>query len=380
MNTMKLSNSDLEKSIMMRLKEILGQIGWLSGWKVEAVVPREQQSELTVTIPKADGSQALLCVVCKKEFRPSQFSSLLDGSSAIKNNPREAIMVLAAPSVSARVAELCAEHGWGWFDLAGNYRIEVPGFLYLQCSGLPPVHRTPKPVANLSTREACRVIRALLSPENVGLRWTQRHLVEHFMRLEKPMPSPSLGLVNKVVRYLRDEAYIGNLPDGGFRVLEPQKLLVAWRDVYRFDRHKRLQYFSLLNNKKIIAALDELVMLNRATIAYASFSAAERQAPNVRQPKIWLYIREQDLTTFEQAVEAKQVDTGENLVLLIPDDESVFYQIDKEACEPNSHVACTNAVQTYVDLWNCGGRGKEAADAILEQRLRPAWHAKGIKE
>jgi Transcriptional regulator, AbiEi antitoxin, Type IV TA system len=381
MNTMELSGSDLEKSIMIRLKEMLGQIGWLSRWKVESAnASGGHHCDLIVTIPKADGSKALLCVECKQDFRPSLFPRLVDCASSIKDFNGEAVMVLAAPSISPRVAELCAEHGWGWLDLAGNYRIDIPDLLHLQSSGRPPVHNNPRPVANLSTREACRVIRALLSPENAGLRWTQRHLVEHFMHFEKPIPSPSLGLVNKVVQHLRDEAYIENFSDGGFRVMEPQKLLVAWRDVYRFDRHKRLKYFSLLNNKSILTALDKLGMLERANVVYASFSAAEHQAPNVRQPKTWLYIQEQALAAFERCVEAKPVDSGENLVVLIPDDESVFYQIDKEDNEPNSHLACTNAVQTYVDVWNCGGRGKEAADSILEQRLRPAWLAKGKKE
>jgi Transcriptional regulator, AbiEi antitoxin, Type IV TA system len=381
MNTMDLSGFDLEKAILNRLKEMLGQIGWLSGWKVKpAVAPGGQQGDLMVTIPKADGSEAVLYVTCKQDFRPSLFPRLLDYESSIKGFNAKAVMVLAAPVISSRVAELCVEHGWGWLDLAGNYRIDIPTILHLQSSGRPPVHNNPRPVANLSTREACRVIRALLSPENAGLRWTQRHLVEHFMRFEKPIPSPSLGLVNKVIRHLRDEAYIENLPEGGFRVLEHQKLLLAWREVYRFDRHKRLNYFSHLNNKNILAALEKLGPLERANVVYASFSAAEHQAPNVRQPKIWLYILEQTLEAFEQCVEAKQVDSGENLVVLIPDDESVFYQTDKGAHEPNSHLVCTNAVQTYVDVWSCGGRGKEAADSILEQRLKPAWLSKVIKK
>jgi hypothetical protein len=34
-------------------------------------------------------------------------------------------------------------------------------------------------------------------------------------------------------------------------------------------------------------------------------------------------------------------------------------------------------LQTYVDTYHAGGRGPEAAEAILEQKLRPAW-GKGI--
>ena len=38
----------------------------------------------------------------------------------------------------------------------------------------------------------------------------------HFGELPKPIPEPSLGLVNKVVRHLREEAFIEESPGGGF--------------------------------------------------------------------------------------------------------------------------------------------------------------------
>ena len=42
-------------------------------------------------------------------------------------------------------------------------------------------------------------------------------------------------------------------------------------------------------------------------------------------------------------------------------------------------MACTNIVQTYVDLYHCGGRGEEAAEALLEQKLKPEWKRRGLK-
>ncbi len=66
--------------------------------------------------------------------------------------------------------------GWGWFDLAGNHRLDVPGFLHLQHTGNKSAQAHPRPTANLSTREAGRVTHALLLPEHAGIRWTQRHM------------------------------------------------------------------------------------------------------------------------------------------------------------------------------------------------------------
>jgi hypothetical protein len=104
-------------------------------------------------------------------------------------------------------------------------------------------------------------------------------------------------------------------------------------------------------------------------LAYAAFSAADLQAPAVRQPRTWLYLDPNVEQEFQSAVQAKSVDSGENLVVLIPNDGGVFYRMEAGS----SRLACTNAVQTYVDLAHAGGRGEEAAEAILQQRLKPAW-------
>jgi hypothetical protein len=133
----------------------------------------------------------------------------------------------------------------------------------------------------------------------------------------------------------------------------------------------------LLQGKKLQDALAGLGLRTGGFAVYAVFSAAEFQAPHVRQPKTWLYVREQELAKFEQLVEAKPVESGENLVVLIPDDDGVFYQGDGGTMGDN-RMACTNAVQTYVDLWHGGGRGEEAAEALLEQRLKPEWKARGL--
>jgi hypothetical protein len=187
------------------------------------------------------------------------------------------------------------------------------------------------------------------------------------------IPEPSLGLVNKVVQHLRDEAFIEVFEGGGFGLRDPLKLLFAWREAYRFDRHERRGYFTLLQGKRLREALANLDLDAGGLAAYASFSAAEFQAPHVRQPKTWIYVRRDFLARFEALTEAKQVDSGENLVVLLPDDDGVFYLGDGGSMGER-RMRCTNPVQTYVDLFHCGGRGEEAAEALLDQRLKPEWN------
>ena len=372
MNIQPLSGAALERALAAKLEELLRGVDWLRGWQVEHVAGMPEAGfDLLATVPLPGGGKAALCVQCKGELRPSAFRTLADRSLSPPGRPKLVVPVLALPWVSPRVAELCAEHSWSWFDLAGNHRLDVSGLLRLERMGNESVHVRPRPIANLGTREAGRVIRALLLPDHAGMRWTQREMQNHCQ------PNVSLGLVNKVARHLRDEAFVEDAKDGGFRLREPLKLLFAWRDAYRFERNQRRDYFTLLQGKKLRDALAGLGFQTGGFAAYAAFSAAEFQAPHVRQPKTWMYVREQDVSRFEALVEAKLVDSGENLVVMIPDDEGVFYLGDGGAMGDN-RMSCTNAVQTYVDLYHCGGRGEEAAEALLNQLLKPEWKRRGL--
>lgn len=363
----------LEAALAERLRGLLGEVGWLEGAKVEVLSGQHDAGfDLLATLPLPGGGQAALCVECKRELRPGVFRQVAERTFAPAGRPKVIVPVLALPAVSPRIAELCAQHGWSWFDLAGNCRLDVPGLLSLQHTGNEPVHSSPRPVANLGTAEAGRVVRALLHVDHAGNRWTHRELQRHCE------PGVSIGLVNKVVRHLRDEDYLEDAPARGFRLRDPLKLLTAWRDAYRFDRHERRGYFTLLQGSKLRAALAAAdALAGTGHLAYASFSAADFQAPHVRQPKIWVYVRAQDLPLFAEKAEAKPVDSGENLVVLLPADDGVFYLGDG-GMMGEQRMGCTNAVQTYVDLWHSGGRGQEAAQALLEQHLKPAWKLAGL--
>lgn len=197
-------------------------------------------------------------------------------------------------------------------------------------------------------------------------------MVTHFAGLTPPIPAPSLALVNKVIQHLRDQAFVEPLPNRGFRLRDPEGLLREWRTAYRFDRHSRRRYFTLLQGRALQDKLQALDPNGLGRLAYAAFSAADFQAANVRQPRTWLYLAPGLEEVFQTAIGAKPVDSGENLIVLIPDDRAVFYRMEVS----KTRLACTNAVQTYIDLLHTGGRGEEAAEALLQQRLRPAWSAR----
>lgn len=368
----------LEQALAKVLRDLFGSIRWL---KTEVVEERAEPWDLRATVrtPAGGGSVEFL-VECKTVISPSQLDTLI--ASRGKADPgqqgQQATPVVAAPRISDRVAARCADAGWGWFDLAGNARLEQPGLFYLERTGKEPVALKPSRRTNLGSPEAARVLRAILVPENAGLRWTHRKIRDHIgelEQLEQPLESPSLGLINKVVRHLRDEACVQEHPDGGFLLADPMGLLGLFSAAYRFDRIRQVELFTLMPPRQLRDTLAVLDVRAGGAAAYAAFSAADRQAPMVRQPKTWVMVAARSEHLLMELTEAKGVDSGANLVALIPEDDGPFYRAHEA---DGSELRCTNPLQTYLDLVHVGGRGEEAAEAVLDKCLKPAWIAGGL--
>lgn len=359
-----------ERDVAVRLDQLLASVAWVRHAPAKAA----GGADFAMQIEGAAGVRVRFQVYVKAELRPSTFLAW----STAKVLPANSIPVLVLPTVSPRIAELCRRHGWSWLDFAGNCWLDAPGVLRVERNGAPPRRIERRRSGNLKTAAAARVLRVMLGPGQAGTTWTQRHLqscTASQLPGEKPV---SLGLVNKVLRHLRDQAFVEEV-DRGVRLRDPVGLLAAWRDVYRIDARHRLAYFTLMRHKPLDEALQRALRELAGGCVYAAFSAAERQAPQVRQPRTWLYVRPDRLDDLVRTMEAKPVETGENLVVLLPSDPGVFQSF---ATSPDAAVAggvgCTDPVQTYVDLHSLGGRGEEAAQAILEQCLMKAWKAAGI--
>lgn len=348
--------------------ELLEEIPWLTVRLPHSNSWSSRKSEWDFLIRLKTGEQTLtLAVETRRRCEPRVFRELALRRASIDNQ----VKVLGVINATPRLTQVCEEEGWSWFDGAGNCRLDVPGLLYLERTGRPPTSefRLPSREPNLRSPEAARVVRALLSLENAGRRWVQREVVQHIEAEPGSIPSPSLALVNKLVRVLAAQDLVITW-GRGFEVSHPDSLLKMWTRQYSFERHSRRRYFTLLRGEQVHQRVAKLAGQDLFPVAYGVFSAATQQAPHVTQPRTWLYVHPDYEMELASQLEAKPVDSGDNLALLIPDDLGVFYQLDRSARVPS-----TNLVQTYVDLSHAGGRGQEAAEAVRTQRLLPGWKA-----
>jgi hypothetical protein len=378
MDISRLSPKALEKAFETKFRQIIAEAFPQSKIAVVAESGADCGVDFVLHSESPLGPTFEFLVECKANPRPSLVQ---EAPCAVRNSDVPAVAitrdfdshhklkrvrswVFAAPFVSPRLGEVCWDRGWGWFDLAGNCRINIPGLLYIDRKGNEPIHRTLRPDANLGTSEAARIIRALLKPEHNMVNWSSQRDLQR-----QTKPGVSLGLVNKVVSHLRSEGYLIDEPDEGFRVVDKAKLLVAWRDAYRFDRLPKVEWFTLLKGPEIESALQRMNGGNETRIAWAAFSAAERQAPIVRQHKYWLMASDDHIDWAVDELQAKPVGTGANLVLLTAPDSGYL----DGALDEDRAGLCTHPLQTFVDTWHAGSRGHEAADAVFERRLKPLW-------
>ena len=212
------------------------------------------------------------------------------------------------------------------------------------------------------------MLRALLSSEFTEKAWTQTELKNACQ------PSVSIGLVNKISHYLLEQAWLELAPDGKMVVKDALHLLKAWAKNYKFERHTRVNYFTLLKPDELRqkrALLSKIEVEDPSKkVAYAAFSAADALAPAVKQHKTWLYVNKRALNDFIELSRAKQVNQGENIVLLIPSDDGVFYD---SRFRQDLDLSTTSPIQTWLDLLQVGSRGEEAAEAIMNQCIEPTW-------
>jgi hypothetical protein len=368
MNIDRMPPREVEGLFIARFRELISEA--IPKSEVE-IVPQAPNAgvDFIVRAKAPSGPEFEFLIECKLNPRPSLMASLPAVSVERVFNQdgtvrRARLWVFAAPFVSPRLAEVCWDRNWGWFDLAGNYRIGVPGLLYLDCKGNQPVHRASRPEANLGSPEAARILRALLMNDAKAVRWASQRALQ-----EATEPEVSLGLVNKIVSHLRGEGHLAADGKEGIRVVDPEKLLFAWRDAYRFDRVPRAEWFTLLKGSDIEKALREMNREHAPCVAWAAFSAAERQAPMVRQPKFWLIALDDQVDRLREALQAKPVESGSNLTVLVAPDRGYL----AGAKDEDNAGVCTHPLQTYVDTWHAGGRGEEAAQAVLDRRLKPSW-------
>lgn len=254
---------------------------------------------------------------------------------------------MVAPYVSGPSAEACRDLGLSWADFAGNGQISAPG-LYVHIQGLPNphhVHRAPKSVF---TPKASRVVHAMLL--DVGWLWRTAELAE--------AAGVSIGQVSMVKKALENQGWI-EAKHGGSRVVEPGQVLAEWASQYKPRREAR-HYFSVDAPSELEMKVSQL----EPDAALAEFSAAARYGPHVRYQRVAFYAPSWSEER-ARALGLRSSGSANVTVYVTPEPLRFAKCVDG--------AQCASPIQTYLDLVALGGRGRDAAEHLLETVILPRW-------
>jgi hypothetical protein len=177
----------------------------------------------------------------------------------------------------------------------------------------------------------------------------------------------SLGQVSKIRTALINREW-ARASSEGLVLSEPNRLLDSWRTEHS-TAGLQTSHYSTLHGKAFEEALRQASQPGPRGIpvVLASFSAAQWLAPFGRTGSQYVYASEDGIKRLQGILRLSSPTKGENVIVTIPRDEGVF----RDAVEPAPGIYCTSPVQTYLDLFLAGERGREAAEHLRREKL--AW-------
>lgn len=271
--------------------------------------------------------------------------------------PPGAVPLFIAPYISPQSASILTERGISYLDLAGNCRIAFD-YVFIFRAG----HENPAPerrrLGTLYSPKAERILRVFLN--DPGKVWKVEPLAEE--------AGVSLGQVSKVKQLLEDREWLKS-EAAGSRLVMPKELLTEWSVNYRYKRHEQREFYSLESIPDIERHLASICLRVNTQYALTGLAAAARYAPYARYQRMTAYVESPEAAQKLAAeMSLKTVPTGENVVLLIPYDEGVFY-----GSRDLDGQCLVSPIQCYIDLKHTTSRGNEAAEFLKEQVIIPTW-------
>ena len=306
-----------------------------------------------------DGSRYALLMVIKSNGAPRfARSAVYQLESCIAHlrrsehhdDTRHFIPMLVSPYLSPESRSICLDHNVAYLDLYGNAHLAF-GHVYIERSVPDRPKSEARTQRSLFTPRAGAILRVLL--RDPARAWRVTDLAE--------AANASLGHVSNVRKALLDREWV-EIREDGLVLVQPDALLKSWRENYRQPTGHRISGYTVLHGdqlrSRLSGSLDPGPQPPRAICA--SNSAAEWIAPYVGGGTQSFYADEPGARILQEALHMTHAVQGANLVLRIPNDETLF----EDAVEPAPGIFCANPVVTYLDLWNGNDRDREAADHL----------------
>jgi hypothetical protein len=344
------SRGNWEREAVARLPAILGE--WLGEPVVEVVLSAQHDG---VEIDAVARTPTRTFVI---EVKGSDDIAALErGLAHLLRIPRGhgAIPLLVVPYMGPRARTWAREKQVSWADLSGNADIRAPNLRVFVAGNVNQYAHSGRP-ANPFAPKYARVSRVLLAEADRW--WRQRDLCSE--------TALSDATVSRAVGHLKQAHLLETDSDGAVRARAPSLLLDAWAQRYSFADHRVHRFQTVARTgHAALQSLAKKLSSTGTTWAATGLSAAY----------MWTQFADFRLTTVfvdqlprdTEALGLHPVERGENVWLVVPRDEGVFYKKVEQG------VWCAHPVQVYLDLLGHPERAAEAATRLRADLLQ--WRA-----
>jgi hypothetical protein len=266
----------------------------------------------------------------------------------------DTIPVLVVPYMSPAGARAAEEAGLGWIDLSGNAHIRSDD-LYVRVEGRPNLFRSRGRPSSPFAPKSARVTRVML--EDPGRWWRQKEFVA--------ATGLDDGSVSRIVRRL-DEELLLERRERELRPRDPDRLLDAWAQDYRFTHHDILAGHISGSGIELARNLAERLGALDVRHSFTGLPAAWAIDHFARFRLTTVYV-EGDPRDAAKRLELRQGSAGANVQLVGPDDLGVFI-----GEHPHDGLNCVSPAQVYLDLLHLPERAHEAAEHLRHHHLHHA--------
>ena len=261
---------------------------------------------------------------------------------------RRLIPMVASPYLSPASRSICREHGVAYLDLVGNAHLTF-GNCYIDRAVADRPKSETRVLRSIFAPRSAAVLRVLLRDPDRP--WRVANLAN--------AANASLGHVSNVRKALLEREWIERR-ENGIILTQPDALLRTWREDYRQTPGSRVRGYTHFHGEQLTKQLSGKLNPDPShpRAIYSSNSAAQWLAPFAWGGTHSFYVDKRGAHMLEETLKLTRAVKGANVILHIPDDESLF----EDAVQPAAGVFCASPIVTYLDLWKGNDRDREAAD------------------
>jgi len=359
----------VREKILEKAKELLSETGFLEVIRVvDEPPPIDNEKagagffhpDFAIRVKPSSGGIIDLLFKIKTNAQPRFVRLAALNMRDVCSTLRNSYCVLGAPYLSETSAKICRDYGLGYLDLAGNSFLNFEK-VFIKTEGQPNPYASTRPLKNLFSPKSTRVLRVLL--DDPRREWYVKDLAE--------VAKVSLGKASNVKQRLLDFEYAEEVPGQRkkkIRLTDPEKLLNDWADNYSYTDNRLFNYYSL----EAPGEVEERIMsfcTNTGVMCALTLTSADARLTHFLRgaARSFIYI-EKPLEPAASYIGLNEVDSGENVTIMVPYDEGVFYGVQEV-----DNLNIVSDIQLYLDLRSYKQRGKDAAQFLLERRIKKVW-------